>query len=63
MVAKHNRESVQGEQTDTDQPGGGMPIGSKQIVDTVNNFMPIIEQVTGLTRREIFLQMMKTGAR
>jgi hypothetical protein len=40
-----------------------MPPGAQQIVSTIDGFMPIIEQVTGLTRREIFLQMLKTGAR
>jgi hypothetical protein len=43
--------------------GGGMPPGAQQIANTFNNFIPIIEQVTGLTRREIFLQMLKSGAR
>jgi hypothetical protein len=45
-----------------EQPGG-MPPGAQQIANTFNNFIPIIEQVTGLTRREIFLQMIKSGAR
>jgi hypothetical protein len=27
----------------------------------VDSAMPMIEQITGLTRREIFLQLMKTG--
>ncbi len=43
--------------------GGGIPPGAQQIANTFNNFIPIIEQVTGLTRREIFLQMIKSGAR
>lgn len=48
-----------------EQPGtpGGIPPGAQQIANTFNNFIPIIEQVTGLTRREIFLQMIKSGAR
>lgn len=47
-----------------EQPApGGMPPGAQQIAQTFNNFIPIIEQVTGLTRREIFLQMIKSGAR
>lgn len=44
-------------------PSNGIPPGAQQIIGTVNNFMPIIEQVTGLTRREIFIQMMKSGAK
>lgn len=64
LIAK-TRSDEYGEQNIQPEPapGGGMPIGSQQIVNTVNNFMPIIEQVTGLTRREIFLQMMKSGVR
>jgi hypothetical protein len=60
-----NPELFEGEQPEvtTESPAGGMPPGAQQIVGTINNFMPIIEQVTGLTRREIFLQMLKTSAR
>jgi hypothetical protein len=60
---KHLLTDEPSEPSEQPAPVSGMPIGSKQIVDTVNNFMPIIEQVTGLTRREIFLQMMKSGVR
>jgi len=38
-----------------------IPVGVKQFTDGINNFMPVIEQVTGLTRREISLQLLKTG--
>lgn len=40
---------------------GAIPVGVKQFSDGINNFMPMIEQVTGLTRREISLQLLKTG--
>lgn len=38
-----------------------IPVGVQQFADGINNFIPIIEQVTGLTRREISLQLLKTG--
>jgi hypothetical protein len=41
----------------------GMPPGAQQIVNGVNSFMPVIERVTGLNRREIFLQLMKSGVK
>jgi len=40
-----------------------LPIGAQQLASTIEAFMPMIEQTTGLTRREIFLQMLKTGSR
>lgn len=40
-----------------------VPVGMQQLADGVNSFMPMIEQVTGLTRREIFLQLVKSGVR
>jgi len=44
------------------QPAPGtVPPGVQQIADTLNNFLPVIEQITGLTRREIALQLLKTG--
>jgi hypothetical protein len=57
-----------------DQPGTGqaptgdpqqpaIPIGIQQIADSADRFMPVIEQITGLTRREISLNVMKTGLR
>jgi hypothetical protein len=39
----------------------GMPPGVAQIVQSVNAFMPAIEQITGLTRRDIFLSLLKGG--
>ena len=65
-LRRRSPELFSGEQTVTpaEQPEpGGMPPGAQQIAQTFNNFIPIIEQVTGLTRREIFLQMIKSGAR
>jgi hypothetical protein len=44
------------------QPAPGeIPPGVKQIADTLNNFLPVIENLTGLSRREIALQLLKTG--
>lgn len=46
------------------QNGGAqpaMPPGAQQIVNTVNSFIPMIMEVTGLTRREIFLSLLKSG--
>ena len=47
-------------------PGPGPavpPVMIQNIANTVNTFMPALEQITGLTRREIFLNLMKTGLR
>jgi len=37
------------------------PVVIQNIANTVNQFMPALEQITGLTRREIFLHLLKTG--
>lgn len=37
--------------------------GAKQIANMVDDFMPMVEQITGLNRREISLQLLKTGFR
>lgn len=42
-------------------PGTPVPAGVQEIANTVNQFIPVLEQVTGLTRRELFLHLMKTG--
>lgn len=42
-------------------PGAPVPAGVQEIANTVNQFIPVLEQVTGLTRRELFLHLMKTG--
>ena len=46
---------------DTGASAPGMPPGMVQIVQSVNAFMPAIEQITGLTRRDIFLSLLKGG--
>lgn len=38
-----------------------VPPGAQQVANMIDGFMPIIEQTTGLTRREISLQLLKTG--
>jgi len=43
--------------------GGGMPPGMVQIVNSVEAFMPAVEKITGLTRRDIFLAVLKGGMR
>lgn len=42
-------------------PPGGMPPGMAQIVNSVEAFMPAVEKITGLTRRDIFLAVLKGG--
>lgn len=42
-------------------PGVEMPPGVAQIVGSVDAFMPAIERITGLTRRDIFLALLKGG--
>lgn len=37
------------------------PVMIQNIANTVDQFMPALEQITGLTRREIFLHLLKTG--
>lgn len=44
----------------TPTPAGISP-GVQQVINTVDGLMPMIEGVTGLTRREISLQLLKTG--
>jgi hypothetical protein len=41
----------------------GIPPGMAQIVNSVEMFMPAIEKITGLTRRDIFLAVLKGGMR
>lgn len=40
-----------------------VPEGIRQLADGVQKFMPMIEQVTGLDRKTIFMQLLKTGSR
>jgi hypothetical protein len=40
-----------------------IPEGAQQITKVIDTWMPFIESTTGLTRKEIFLQLMKTGVR
>lgn len=35
--------------------------GAKQIADVVEALMPSVEQITGLTRRDFFLALLKSG--
>ena len=48
-----------------DQPGSDVPNGVSQIMSGIMNgidrFVPAIEHFTGLTRREICLNLLKTG--
>ena len=45
-------------------PGPGeIPVGVQQIADTVEKFMPMVEQMTGLNRRELSLQLLRSGLR
>ena len=65
LIKKQNQRSenmsvVLGDEGTGAAPAG-IPPGAQQIVNTVNGFLPIIEQVTGLSRREIFLQLLKNG--
>jgi len=46
---------------DTGAPAPGMPPGMAQIVNSVEAFMPAVEKITGLTRRDIFLAVLKGG--
>lgn len=49
----------------TQQPPGaaGEMRGLTQIGDTVERFVPVIEKITGLTRRDITLQLLKAGVK
>lgn len=38
-----------------------VPPGLQQIADSVEGFIPVIEKMTGLSRRDISLQLLKTG--
>jgi len=38
-----------------------VPAGIQQFTGMIDGIMPAIEQMTGLSRREIFLQLLKTG--
>ncbi len=38
-----------------------VPEGLKKVGDQINAFMPVVEQITGLDRKTLFLQLMKTG--
>lgn len=40
-----------------------VPEGIRQLSDGVQKFMPAIEQITGLDRKTIFMQLLKTGSR
>lgn len=40
-----------------------IPPGVATIADTVDQYIPVLERITGLTRRELFLQLLKTGLR
>jgi hypothetical protein len=40
-----------------------VPEGIRQLAEGVQKFMPMIEQVTGLDRKTIFMQLLKTGSR
>jgi hypothetical protein len=42
-------------------PAPAVPIGVQQIFKGIDQFMPMIENATGLNRREIALNLMKTG--
>jgi len=42
------------------QPTGAPP-ALNQIAETVENIMPTIEKITGLSRRDIFMALLKTG--
>lgn len=55
----HQPVPVQQEQPAPVQPVA--PAVVQNIANTVNQFMPALEQITGLTRREIFLHLLKTG--
>ena len=48
---------------DAGAPSAGMPPGMAQIVNSVEAFMPAVEKITGLTRRDIFLAVLKGGMR
>lgn len=36
-------------------------LGVEQVANTVESFMPAIERITGLNRKDIFLQLLKSG--
>ena len=42
-------------------PGVEMPQGMAQVVNSVESFMPAVEKITGLTRRDISLALLKGG--
>lgn len=51
-----------GQPPDPAAPGHAeIPEGLKQIGDTIETIMPMVERITGLNRKDIFLQLMKTG--
>jgi len=41
----------------------GIPPGMVQIVDTIENVIPTVEKITGLSRRDIFMALLKSGLR
>jgi hypothetical protein len=44
-------------------PAAELPEPMKKIADQIETFMPMIENLTGLKRHEIFLHLLKTGVR
>lgn len=42
-------------------PAGGIPPGIVQVVNSVESFMPVVEKITGLTRRDISLAVLRGG--
>ncbi len=59
-----NPELYPAEQTQAGQPQTGQPAvppGLQQIADSVDPVMKLLEQVTGLSRKELSLQLLKTG--
>ena len=42
-------------------PAVEVPEGIRQIGDSIKAVMPMVEEITGLKRSDIFLQLMKTG--
>ena len=42
-------------------PAPQVPEGVKQIANSLEAVMPYIERITGLTRRDLSLQLLKTG--
>lgn len=61
LFTDDKRISTTEQQTGTNQPP--IPPGMANIQQMADQFLPVIENITGLSRREIFLQLMKTGLR